>query len=91
MISVTQGVPCLVCQHRLDLRIVRGRKSGKPFVMLLCSRDGRHFRAFVNDQAYVHRLVARLEGQTPVSQTKADQDDGVTPSRRSITILERAS
>ena len=91
MTSLAQSIPCLICGEPLTVRLARGRKSGKPFVMLLCSRDGRHFRAFVNDQAYVHRLIARLEGQTPVSQTKADQDDGVTPSRRSKTNLERAS
>ena len=91
MTSLAQSIPCLICGEPLTVRLARGRKSGKPFVMLLCSRDGRHFRAFINDQAYVNRLVAKMESQTAVSQTKADQDDGVTPSRRSITILERAS
>jgi hypothetical protein len=28
-------VPCLVCTTALTLRLVRGRKSGKPFLMLI--------------------------------------------------------
>ena len=57
-----QGVPCLICREPLSVRLVRGRKSGKPFVMMVCSQDGRHFRAFINDQAYVKSVVEGLEG-----------------------------
>ena len=46
-------VPCLVCHGSLELRSSRGRKSGKPFLMLVCPSDARHFRAFVTDQAFV--------------------------------------
>ena len=42
--------------------MARGRKSGKPFVMLVCGRDGRHFRGFITDQTYVGEILARLEG-----------------------------
>ena len=52
-----QGIPCLVCKEPLRVKLARGRKSGKPFVMLICSKDGRHFRAFVNDQEYVSRVL----------------------------------
>ena len=57
-----QSIPCVVCKEPLTVRLARGRKSGKPFVMLLCGRDGRHFRAFINDQVYVGHVLERLEG-----------------------------
>ena len=56
---------CLVCREPLTVRLARGRKSGKPFVMLICSKDGRHFRAFINDQEYVSRV---LEGAEDLSR-----------------------
>ena len=55
------GIPCLVCREPLTVRLARGRKSGKPFVMLICSKDGRHFRAFINDQEYVSRILESVE------------------------------
>ncbi len=59
-----QGIPCLNCREPLSVRLVRGRKSGKPFVMMVCSQNGRHFRAFINDQAYVKGVVEGLEGKS---------------------------
>ena len=56
-----KGIPCLVCKEPLTVKLTRGRKSGKPFVMLICSRDGRHFRAFINDQEYVSRVLESAE------------------------------
>ncbi len=56
-----EGIPCLVCREPLTVRLARGRKSGKPCVMLICSRDGRHFRAFINDQEYVSRVLESAE------------------------------
>ncbi len=56
-------VQCIICGDPLTVRLARGRKSGKPFVMLLCGRAGHHFRAFVNDQAYVRQVLERLEGK----------------------------
>ena len=54
-------VPCPVCRSPLDLRVARGRKSGKPFLMLVCPQDGRHFRGFIADRVYVRQVVVRLE------------------------------
>ncbi len=51
------GIPCVVCGGPLALRVAHGRKSGKPFLMLVCTKDGRHFRAFINDQAYVRNVL----------------------------------
>ena len=56
-----KGIPCLVCKEPLKVKLTRGRKSGKPFVMLICSKDGRHFRAFINDQEYVSRVLESAE------------------------------
>ena len=57
------GLPCHICQTRLDVRLARGRKSGKAFVMLIFGRDGRHFRAFISDREYVGRVLESLEGK----------------------------
>ena len=59
-----QGIPCLVCKEPLRVRLARGRKSGKPFVMMICPEDGRHFRAFINDQEYVSKVLKRVEEQS---------------------------
>ncbi len=58
-----EGIPCMVCREPLIVRLARGRKSGKPFVMLLCAQDGRHFRAFINDREYVSGVLERVEGK----------------------------
>ena len=52
---------CHICRVSLSVRLARGRKSGKPFVLLVCPEDGRHMRAFVADADYVRRVVERLE------------------------------
>ena len=86
-----QAIPCLICGEPLVVRLAKGRRSHKPFVMLLCARDGRHFRAFINDQAYVHQVLARLEGQIGTERTKdgAELDSG--PAHISGTNLEQGT
>jgi predicted RNA-binding Zn-ribbon protein involved in translation (DUF1610 family) len=56
-----QSLQCPVCGESMAFQIARGRKSGKPFLMVKCLRDGRHFRGFVGDREYVTRLLERLE------------------------------
>lgn len=59
---MSQGsVLCPVCTTPLVVRLTRGRRSGKPFVMLICPCDGRHIRAFINDQGFVRSVLAQLE------------------------------
>ena len=82
-------IPCLVCDASLKVRLARGRKSGKPFVMLICPRDGRHFRGFVTSQPYVKEVLARLEGQGDRLDRGDALQHGTSPSRRSKTNLER--
>ena len=91
MTSITQRIPCLICGDPLTVRMARGRKSGKPFVMLICGRDGRHFRGFITDQTYVGELLTRLEGHLAMSDSGSDLEDRTASSRRSTTNLERAS
>jgi hypothetical protein len=54
-------LPCHICQAPLNVKLARGRKSGKPFVMLACPEDGRHIRAFIADRAYVENLIDLVE------------------------------
>jgi hypothetical protein len=56
-----QSLQCPVCKDPMGFQIAKGRKSGKPFLMVKCLRDGRHFRGFVGDQDYVRKLLERLE------------------------------
>jgi predicted RNA-binding Zn-ribbon protein involved in translation (DUF1610 family) len=61
-IQEKSGLPlCPLCGQPLSLRLARGRKSGKPFVMLICPQDGRHLRAFITDKEYVQGVLAKLE------------------------------
>ena len=61
--NASRGLPCHICRTRLDVRLARGRKSRKPFVMLVCPSDGRHMRAFVADANYVSNVIERLEAK----------------------------
>ena len=61
------GIPCPVCRRPLQLRPARGRKSGKPFLMLVCPHDGRHFRAFISDKQYIARVFDLL-GDPPTDE-----------------------
>ena len=56
-----QSLTCPVCGDPMAFQIARGRKSGKPFLMVKCLRDGRHFRGFVGDRDYVQRLLDGIE------------------------------
>ncbi len=59
----SHALHCHLCHESLSVRLARGRKSGKPFVMLVCPGDGRHIRAFVADADYVSNLIERLEAK----------------------------
>ena len=61
---MTNGsLPCPVCGTDLQMRLTHGRRSGKPFVMLICPRDGRHLRAFISDREFVNKIVTGLENR----------------------------
>ncbi len=50
-------INCLICSTALTVSVATGRKSNKPFIMLKCPKDGRHFRGFITDQAYVSKVL----------------------------------
>ena len=58
-------INCPICSNTLSVRIAKGRKSNKLFIMLVCGKDGRHFRGFITDQAYVKRVL----GEQPLQGT----------------------
>ncbi len=88
MINTTHEIPCLVCRQPLALRLARGRKSGKPSIMLICPTDGRHFRGFISDRAYVGQVLALLEDQTTSSEGQDEDDINPDSGTRSKTNLE---
>ena len=50
-------IGCPVCSNPLSVTVAKGRKSNKPFIMLKCKQDGRHFRGFITDQDFVRRIL----------------------------------
>jgi len=60
---------CPICSQTLSLRIAKGRKSNKPFIMLKCAADPRHFRAFVGDRTYITQVLDQLEAKTKPDKT----------------------
>lgn len=50
-------IGCPVCSKPLSVTVAKGRKSNKPFIMLKCKQDGRHFRGFITDQDFVRRIL----------------------------------
>ena len=52
-------VQCPVCAAELRISPAKSRRAKHPkvFIMLVCPEDGRHFRGFINDQAYVNRVL----------------------------------
>jgi hypothetical protein len=52
---------CPICGESLALSLAHGRKSGKPFIMLRCLKDGRHFRGFITYQPYVMEMLNKAE------------------------------
>ncbi len=50
-------INCPICSNTLSVKLAKGRKSNKLFIMLVCGKDGRHFRGFITDQTYVERVL----------------------------------
>ena len=58
-----KGISCPICRAAITVKSARGRKSNKPFIMLVCPEDGRHFRGFITDQSYVRQVLEQNFGQ----------------------------
>jgi hypothetical protein len=54
-----KGLMCPVCTAPMSVRAAQGRRSGKSFIMLVCPKDGRHFRGFITDQRYVESVLKK--------------------------------
>lgn len=52
---------CPICGKFLKVSLTKGRKSGKPSIMLICSEDGRHFRGFITYRPYVEEVLNKLD------------------------------
>jgi len=72
-------IGCPVCSNPMIVRITHGRKSNKPFLMVVCPRDGRHFRGFISDQAYVKGVLSNAEGGMGI------EGGGVAPFKEGVT------
>ena len=48
---------CLVCHGPVNVTLRLRKKSGKQYLMLLRGNDPRHYRAFINDEAFVTSVV----------------------------------
>jgi predicted RNA-binding Zn-ribbon protein involved in translation (DUF1610 family) len=57
--NVSPGCP--VCGNPLTFRLAKSKRTGKPFIMLACNLDGRHFRGFICDRDYVRQVVNKVE------------------------------
>ena len=56
-------INCPICSNPLSVRVAKGRKSNKPFIMLKCDSDGRHFRGFITDQKYVNSVFGEIQNR----------------------------
>ena len=72
-------IGCPVCSNPMIVRIAHGRKSNKPFLMVVCPRDGRHFRGFISDQAYVKGVLSNAE------RGMGTEGGGVAPFKEGVT------
>jgi hypothetical protein len=59
-----KSINCPVCANPLSITVAKGRQSHKPFIMLKCDTDGRHFRGFITDQSYVKRVMDDVKQNT---------------------------
>jgi hypothetical protein len=56
-----ESLPYPVYGTGLIIRLAHGRKSGKPSVMFICPKDGRHIRAFISDKKFVGEVLVKLQ------------------------------
>ena len=69
-------IRCPVCATPLAVRLAKGRKSGKPFVMLVCPVDGRHLRGFISDKGFVSGVIEKAGIQAAEGQAASTGKTG---------------
>jgi hypothetical protein len=57
--SVLTGIPCPLCQEPLAMYVTTSRR-GRHAIGLVCRRDGRHLRGFINDKDFVAATIAKI-------------------------------
>ncbi len=70
------NINCPICAKPLSIKMARGRKSNKPFIMLKCDVDGRHFRGFITDQGFISGILSQ-NGDLPTSKPEGGVRGGV--------------
>lgn len=71
-------IGCPVCSKPLSVTVAKGRKSNKPFIMLKCEQDGRHFRGFITDQDFVRRIFQN-QANTPLLANDNNSFGSINP------------
>lgn len=59
-------IRCPVCEAELKVTTSTS-KTGKVALVLACRRDGKDFRAFVNNRDYVRKVLDSLKATVPRS------------------------
>ena len=85
--SDVPAIRCPVCGAAVKAKTSIS-KRGKVSLSLACPRDPRDFRVFINNQAFVRRVLDSLEGQTPSLDRGKDVDDISASDNPSKTNLE---
>lgn len=62
---------CPVCKGELESKFTKGQRTQREGVMLFCSADSRHFRAFINDPQWCE--MARRIGE-PMKLLRGNPD-----------------
>jgi hypothetical protein len=60
-VKIATFAKCPVCQTELAVRPAEGRKSRKPFIMVVCPVKTRHFRGFIAEPDFVARFIEKLD------------------------------
>jgi hypothetical protein len=58
--SDIRTICCPVCRSGLKVTTSKS-KAGKVALVLVCPRDGRDFRAFINNREYIQRVLDSVE------------------------------
>ena len=67
---------CPLCGARLESRFTEAGRNHRRAVLLKCSKDGRHFLAFVNDVKSIQRALAANDpamAAEPASQLRRSE------------------
>ena len=81
---MTTNIRCPICGEGLKFSLATSRKAKrkKAFIMLVCPKDGRHFRGFISDQQFVSQLVDSNPQDWTQASTGRGTGTGSTPSGR---------